>query len=952
MSSIGNSNRRSHERAIEDASQIEKTVELDMLGMEALDTLAKVYHAAGEYEREANVVQKIVLRLSQSLDKDHCTVAVQLHRQARAHQAHGAFASALKCYDRAEEVFRSTCDKLIQIRDLSEKRYPAVNADAGKVYDQLRLLHADIIHDRATLTMVLGDHASAETQLRQAAEIRRSLVGEGHPDFAASMHGAALLCQQRGAYAEAAKLYDQAAEILRNTRGKSDPHYAVILSDQASLLIERGDHSQAEEVLHESLRIMRRGLGPDHPTIAPVLHRLATLYVQAEDGQAAESLFRQAIKLYQKAPGQGHAGLASCLYGFVILLLANRRCAEALRFLRQAETVNDELIRQIFPIGTDGQRLALLVAIRSDLDVLLSAACLHNDSEDACLISLDAVLRRKALGTEALCIQRDVLLEDRFATLRHRSQALNDVRLQLARVELDGPRQDRPESYQGLVEELVERRERLESELARKVPASRLDRHLRDAGRRSLAKRLPKGSVLLEYIRFRRWSRDPLQTTGNSSSDRYAVLVVHAGFPMRVRLVDLGDADQIDRLVGAFRSEIVRQLEDGQDRNMNRLGVCSGQNKPPDYGQVLRVAVFDRLLEEIGDGRRLLIAPDGDLTRLPFEVLPIPEGRHLIDVYSISYINCGRDVSRFGPSNGRSAGRHPSLPVVVADPDFDLIIEEGKMPASTLDARSVGRCSRDLDRHKFHFDRLPATRLEGERISHMLGANLWTDRSATEGRLKAECQSPRVLHIATHGFFLEDQVGRNSGTQDTASAVGMRRLERELLENPLLRSGLAMAGANTWLRAGRLPEEAEDGILTAEDVSGLNLVSTELVVLSACDTGLGEVRVGEGVFGLRQAFVVAGAKTLVMSLWKVPDDQTRELMEDFYRRLLAGEGRAEALRQAQLAMKTKYPDPFCWGAFICQGDPGPLVLPPVRPRRQPAGASVAGIDDDQQGGAA
>src|SRR5262249_58189665 len=116
-------------------------------------------------------------------------------------------------------------------------------------------------------------------------------------------------------------------------------------------------------------------------------------------------------------------------------------------------------------------------------------------------------------------------------------------------------------------------------------------------------------------------------------------------------------------------------------------------------------------------------------------------------------------------------------------------------------------------------------------------------------------------------------------------------------------------------------------------------------------TGLGHVHVGEGVFGLRRAFVLAGARTLVMSLWKVPDDQARELMEDFYRRLLAGEGRAEALRQAQLAMKAKYPDPFCWGAFICQGDPGPLVLPPVRPRRQPVGASVAGIDDDQQGGA-
>jgi CHAT domain-containing protein len=205
--------------------------------------------------------------------------------------------------------------------------------------------------------------------------------------------------------------------------------------------------------------------------------------------------------------------------------------------------------------------------------------------------------------------------------------------------------------------------------------------------------------------------------------------------------------------------------------------------------------------------------------------------------------------------------------------------------------------------------------------------------AATEGRLKAECRSPRILHLATHGFFLPDQqpelrdVAPGLGGDPIGSAAegfGAGRLSGPGMEDPMLRSGLALAGANTWLKAGHLPEEAEDGLLTAEDVTGLDLLATELVVLSACDTGLGQIHVGEGVFGLRRAFVLAGARTLVMSLWKVPDDQTRELMEDFYGRLLAGEGRAQALRQAQLAMKAKYPDPFYWGAFICQGDPSPL----------------------------
>jgi len=142
----------------------------------------------------------------------------------------------------------------------------------------------------------------------------------------------------------------------------------------------------------------------------------------------------------------------------------------------------------------------------------------------------------------------------------------------------------------------------------------------------------------------------------------------------------------------------------------------------------------------------------------------------------------------------------------------------------------------------------------------------------------------------------------------------------------LLCSGLALTGANTWDRGGSLPPEAEDGLLTAEDVSVLDLSATRLVVLSACQTGLGEVRIGEGVFGLRRAFVVAGAKTLIMSLWKVPDMQTQGLMVDFYRRILAGQLCAAALREAQLAIKAKYPQPYYWGAFVCQGEPGPLSL--------------------------
>jgi CHAT domain-containing protein len=325
-----------------------------------------------------------------------------------------------------------------------------------------------------------------------------------------------------------------------------------------------------------------------------------------------------------------------------------------------------------------------------------------------------------------------------------------------------------------------------------------------------------------------------------------------------------------------------------------------------DPGEELRSLVFDPLRAALGAARDLILAPDGELCLLPFEVLP--DGTdYLLQEYRISYLAVGRDALRFG-----ARAVEPARPLVLADPDFDA----GSRKARTEEDR--GRLSRAVEEAELSFGRLPGTRAEGEEVAELLGVAAWLGPAVLERRLK-RARSPRLLHIATHGFFVGPAGGGRSG--DTGQ-VGL--LGEAAADNPLLRSGLALAGANTWLRGGRPPEDAEDGLLTAEDVTGLDLLDTELVVLSACETGLGEVRIGEGVFGLRRAFPLAGARSLVMSLWKVPDGPTRELMVDYYRRLLGGAPRGEALRQAQRALKARYPDPLCWGAFICQGDPAPL----------------------------
>jgi CHAT domain-containing protein len=177
-----------------------------------------------------------------------------------------------------------------------------------------------------------------------------------------------------------------------------------------------------------------------------------------------------------------------------------------------------------------------------------------------------------------------------------------------------------------------------------------------------------------------------------------------------------------------------------------------------------------------------------------------------------------------------------------------------------------------------------------------------TGTAATEAALK-QTEAPRVLHIATHGFFLSEPAASASPSP----------------QNPLLRSGLALANANSHANSNA---NGDDGILTALEASGLNLWGTKLVALSACDTGLGEVKTGEGVYGLRRAFVMAGADSLLMSLWSVSDYSTRRLMTDYYKNLKQGQGRGEAMRKVQLQLLSSNPKlhPFYWANFIQVGE--------------------------------
>jgi CHAT domain-containing protein len=429
---------------------------------------------------------------------------------------------------------------------------------------------------------------------------------------------------------------------------------------------------------------------------------------------------------------------------------------------------------------------------------------------------------------------------------------------------------------------------------------------------------VPAHTALVEYVKFTRFDFKAVPALGQSQwrETRYAAWFFSGRD--EARLFDLGPADRIDNQVDAVRDYIVgagtlnTESAIGAGPRADRHFAAQPAGAQPAcaaFAEDLSDLLLKPLGGELAWRPNLLLSPDGNLTRLSFASLPLAEGGYLLDRYCIGYLSAARDILSFRPEDAVGG---PAL--VVADPDFDLC-EDSPCASDVVPAnRSSAAIRSGLGR----FVRLEGTRQEGEAIARMLGVQPLLGSLALDGTIKSS-RAPSILHLATHSFFLADPPSQPRPGVDYGILEHLATLD-----NPLLRSGIALAGINSWLGGKRLPPSAEDGLLTAEVVACLNLRGTRLAVLSACDTGVGQIQVGEGVFGFRRAFALAGVRTLLMSLWKVPDDHTAELMIAFYERVLNNESCADALRQAQRQLAVKHPHLRSWAAFICQGDPGPL----------------------------
>nr|MBA3464471.1 CHAT domain-containing protein [Deltaproteobacteria bacterium] len=625
--------------------------------------------------------------------------------------------------------------------------------------------------------------------------------------------------------------------------------------------------------------------------------QIADLLRETGDYARAEKLMMAYQANLEKTYGKRHP-----IYGMAQLTLAYNYMAsgkiqQAEQLLTSSLDTAERELSLVLKTGTESDHAVYFQRNNYQLDTAINFQLDYaSKSPSASRLGLTTLLRRKGRVLDAAAANLATIRSKLSPDDKKLLDDLASARAMLAKLTVAGPSATGDADYAKEVARLEDQIVKLELAIGKKSTAYRAASQTIDLA--AVQKMIPKGARLVEMVNFQPGDpKAPYTINPVLKPRKYAAYVVGAkGDPV---LIDLGEAGVIDAAIEKFR----KAVSDPANK------------KVVDLGRDLYKLTMAKIAPALAGSTTVLLAPDGALNVVPFSALVDDNQQFLVKTYNFTYLTSGRDLLRLNIKTKAQGGG-----VVFADPSFDAT---GPAPAKKPDdAAAPGtRGRRSADLASLEWPALPGTGQEADEVAKALsGLTVYRGKEATEAAVK-KVRGPKILHLATHGFFLPDEppipakdATRNAGVPATPASA------TPAAENPLLRSGLAFAGAN------KLTSGNEDGILTAMEASGLDLLGTRLVVLSACETGVGKVTNGEGVYGLRRALVIAGAESLVMSLWQVDDIATKDLMAGYYARLKAGKGRSTALRdiQLELAARKEYAHPFYWASFLPAGDNSPL----------------------------
>ncbi len=693
----------------------------------------------------------------------------------------------------------------------------------------------------------------------------------------------AYMYKQTGDLASAEKSFLKAMAIAAKRSA-----YTGYETSLADLKREQGKLPEALALL-EKAKVEVTKVSPQSATAYNTL--IANVLVDMGELKKAEKLLDEHRAMVVKNYGKKHPAYGGALLGLVNIYAGVGKVKEAEQALDEALDVSERDLAMAMRTGTDTDHAIYFTRNAYILDTALNFGINYAPtSGSAARLALTTLLRRKGRILDASAAALATIRSKLSADDKKILDELNSARAQLAKLVNAGPGATGgdADAYAKEVAALEDRVQRLELAVSKKSAAYRSVTLPVELS--AIQKAMPSDARLVEIVNYQPY--DPKVTYSLHTPPkprRYLAYVLGSkGDPV---VIELGEAAAIDKAVEQFRKAV-------SDPDNDRAS---------ELGNALYTLTMGKIAPKLGGATNVLVAPDGALNVVPFSALVDDNKQFLLKKYTFTYLTSGRDLLRLSVKTKAQGGG-----VVFADPKFD----------STTGGSDGGttRGRRSADLRSLKWNPLPGTGEEADALVHtMKGLKVFRGDQATEGALKS-LHAPRILHLATHGFFLPDEAPPPKADEAAPQAPASSGAPTELYENPLLRSGLALAGAN------KLSSGTDDGVLTALEASGLDLWGTKLVVLSACETGVGKVSNGEGVYGLRRSLVIAGAESLVMSLWQVDDFATKDMMAGFYKKLAAGKPRSAALREIQLELSAqeKYAHPFFRAAFLPAGALTPI----------------------------
>ena len=927
----------------------------------SLNNFAALLKRRGRYaEGEALVRQ--ALALSQTIwGGDHHRIALSLHNLAAMLHSQGKFAEAETTYRQALAMRQrlhgpdhvSVADTISQLASAlegqgkygeAERSYQAALAMRQKLLAPEHTQVAEILNNLAGVYFKQGRYADAEQRFRQALVLQQKTFGNEHPEVATCLQNLATVLLKQAKYGEAEGLFTQALAIQQKVLGPEHPSVATTLNNLAVVLKNQGKHEQAEAQYLRVLAMQRKLLGNEHPDVATTLHNLASTLRGLRKYAPAEALYRESLGLRQKLLGSEHPEVANTLSNLAVVLAAQAKYDEAetvarrgvairqaqlgpehpdiavslhnlghlalcrsqlassVALLREAARVREGQIRATV---SETRMQALLASLRDPDELayglLLSVAPLPQMRQLAMTLALLRKGRVAEAGAQANRLLRDV--QD-VPMVKQRHDEWQAVRRQRESLLYGGIGKRKPTEYQEQLKQLQLQSDSLEAQLAQAIPNIRsFQPPSFDQVIAAVADRIPANAVLVEMVWTRRY-----QCRAQDMPERWdpAHLIALLLFPdRRIVSVDLGPAAKLDELGHSLLSSL-----------------RTTSSAPAAAAQALYRQVAAPLLPHIEGRTDIYLSLDGSLNLIPFDALH--DGTdYLLGRYRFHYLTSGRDLLR------QPSLRPPGRPLILANPDV-----------GHADVATDGE-PQSIYQRLAALTPLPAAQWEAQQIAALIGTSPLLGSNAREESVR-EAHAPWFLHLATHGLFLTDNElptppdSRSSLLLPAQSspASASPATEREVEKLPgeagaMNRSALVLADVLQRQRDGG-PQR--DGLLTAQEVRSLDLDGTQLVVLSACETGRGTLSAGQGVYGLRRAFLVAGAETVVSSLWRVHDAATGSLMTKYYRKLLdkqAPGDRVSAMVESmqELRKEPGRAHPHYWAPFLVIGQGGPLRWP-------------------------